>query len=268
MESKISRALKLKYEPVAILWSDEKSQKATQFKEGKWGCVMWKLASAAKGKTGVFDRYTFGCPGGGVGLGFGNQYENFMGGIEGFCHFLSCGNENTERKEIGEQIEKYGCKEAADNFLKGERYVKTPELVKKFLEKLPMRDIPYRYVVFKPLSKLDEDEQPVVIVFVVNPHQLSALIVLANYDREGINNVIAPMGAGCHQIGIFPYKEADSDNPRAVIGLTDLSARKNVRRQLGEDVLTFAVPYKMFKEMEENVEGSFVERDTWKSLVE
>lgn len=47
---------------------------------------MWKLASAAKGKTGVFDRNTFGCQGGGVGLGFGNQYENFMGGIDGFCH--------------------------------------------------------------------------------------------------------------------------------------------------------------------------------------
>ncbi|MFO7966065.1 MAG: DUF169 domain-containing protein [Archaeoglobaceae archaeon] len=268
MESKIAAALKLDYEPVAILWSDEKPQDATQFKEGKWGCVMWKLANAAKGKAGAFDRETFGCQGGGTGLGFGNQYENFMGGLEGFCHFLSYGNEKTEREEIAEQIERYGRKEAAENFLKGERYVKTPELVKKFLERLPMRDISSKYVVFKPLSKVEEDEQPVVIVFVVKPHQLSALIVLANYDKEDINNVIAPMGAGCHQIGILSYSEAESDNPRAVIGLTDLSARKNVRRQLGEDVFTFAVPYKMFKEMEENVEGSFVERDTWKSLVE
>ncbi len=193
MESKIADALKLDYEPVAILWSDEKPQDATQFKEGKVGCVMWKLANAAKGKAGAFDRDTFGCPGGGTGLGFGNQFENSMGGVEGFCRFLSSGNENTEREEIAEQIEKYGCKEAADNFLKGERYVKTPELAKKFLEKLPMRDIPFRYVVFKPLSKIDEDEQPVVIVFVVNPHQLSALIVLANYDREDVNNVIVPM---------------------------------------------------------------------------
>lgn len=268
MESKISRALKLKYEPVAILWSDEKPQKATQFKEGKWGCVMWKLASAAKGKTGVFDRNTFGCQGGGVGLGFGNQYENFMGGIDGFCHFLSYGNKNTEHEEIAEQLERYGQKEIADDFLKGERYVKTPELVRKFVDSLPMRDVPARYVVFKPLSEVDEEEQPVVIVFVVNPHQLSALIILANYNREDFNNVIAPMGAGCHQIGIFPYREAEYDTPRAVIGLTDLSARKNVRRQLGEDVFTFTVPYRMFREMEENVEGSFVERDTWKSLIE
>jgi hypothetical protein len=43
------------------------------------------LASAAKGRTAVFDRETFGCTGGGVGLGFGNQYLNFPGGIN-FLH--------------------------------------------------------------------------------------------------------------------------------------------------------------------------------------
>ena len=75
------------------------------------------------------------------------------------------------------------------------------------------------------------------------------------------------MGAGCHQIGIFAYREAESDTPRAVIGLTDLDARMNVRRQLGDDVLTFTVPFKMFKEMEENVEGSFLEIGTWTKLV-
>lgn len=44
----------------------------------------------------VFDRNTFGCWGGGVGLGFGNQYLNFPGGIECFYYFLSNGNENLE----------------------------------------------------------------------------------------------------------------------------------------------------------------------------
>jgi len=48
--------------------------------------------------------------------------------------------------------------------------------------------------------------------------------------------------------------------------LTDLSARKNVRKQLGDNLFTFAVPYEMFLEMEENVEGSFFERNVWKSL--
>lgn len=72
---------------------------------------------------------------------------------------------------------------------------------------------------------------------------------------------------GRHQIGIFAYREAESQNPKAVIGLTDLDARLNVRRQLGNNVLAFTVPYKLFKEMEENVEGSFLEMRTWKKLV-
>ncbi|MEW6216039.1 MAG: DUF169 domain-containing protein, partial [Nitrospirota bacterium] len=265
--SKIAKTLKLKYEPVAILWSDEKPEDAAQFKEGKWGCVMWMLASAAKGKTVVFDRKSYGCWGGGVGLGFGNLYLFFPGGIECFYYFLSSGNKNFESgKKIAEDIEKFGRKEFAENFLKGERYIKSHELVKKFVEQLPMIDISKKYVVFKPLSKVDEKDEPVVIVFIVNPHQLSALIVLANYERESLDNVIIPMGAGCQQIGIFAYREAESENPRAVVGLTDLSARKNIRRQLGEDVFTFATPYKMFKEMERNVDGSFLEMQTWKSL--
>lgn len=268
MKSKIAKALELKYEPVAILWSDKKPEKADQFVEGRWGCVMWLLARATKGKTVVFDKKTFGCVGGGVGLGFGNLYLDFPGGLEGFCSFLSTGNERLQSgKKIAGQIEKFVRKEFIENFLKGERYIKSPDLVKKFVDQLPMKDISQKYVIFKPLSKLNKKDKPVVIVFIVNPHQLSALIILANYSRESLDNVIVPMGAGCQQIGIFVYKEAESENPKAVMGLTDLSARKNIRRQLGEDVFTFAMPYKMFKESEANVEGSFLERETWKSLL-
>ena len=35
-----------------------------------------------------------------------------------------------------------------------------------------------------------------------------------------------------------------------------------------KNIFTFAVPYKMFKEMEENVEGSFLEIGTWIKLLE
>jgi len=269
MESKIAKALKLKYEPVAILWSKKKPEDAIQFVEGRWGCVMWMLASAARGKTIVFDRQSFGCWGGGIGLGFGNQYVNFPGGMEGFCHFLSTGNERIKSgRKAAKEIEKFGRREFVENFLKGERYIKTPQLVKKFIEHLPIVDIPRKYVIFKPLSEVDEKDKPVVIVFIVNPHQLSALVVLANYGRESLDNVIMPMGAGCQQIGIFAYREARSKHPRAVAGLTDLSARKHIRKLLNEDVFTFALPYRMFKEMERNVKGSFLEMHVWKSLTE
>lgn len=269
MKSKIANALNLTYDPVAIIWTDQEPAKALHFKKGgPWGCVMWMFASAAKGNTAVFDRETYGCVGGGVGLGFGNQYSIFPGSIECFYHFLSSGNENFEfGKELAPEIEKFAGKEFANTFLRGERFMKSPEQVKKFLELLPIIDIPKQYVVFKPLSKVDEKEEPVVISFVVNPHQLSALTVLSYYELGDLWNVIIPKGAGCHQIGIFAYREVESKNPRAIVGITDLFARKNIRKQLGEDVMTFTVPFTTYKEMEGNVEGSFLQEDTWRSLI-
>jgi hypothetical protein len=51
MNSKISEALALTYPPVALLWSDQKPETAVQFQERKWGCIMWLVAAAAKGKV-------------------------------------------------------------------------------------------------------------------------------------------------------------------------------------------------------------------------
>lgn len=270
MKSKIAEALKLKYEPVAIIWSDRKPDDAVQFKEGAWGCVMWMLARAAKGKVAVFDRNTFGCPGGGTGLGFGNYYVNFIGGFEGFCYFLSTGFESWDRgKQLVDVIRNYVRDERMVNkIVHGERYIKSPELVKKFVEQLPITSIPNQYVIFKPLSEVRGEDEPVVIVFVVNPHQLSALITLANYSREGVNNVIVPMGAGCQQIGIYAYREAQSDEPRAVVGLTDPDSRLNVRKQLGDEIFTFTVPFRMFEEMEREVDESFLRAEVWSELSE
>ncbi len=256
MESKLAKAIKLKYPPVAILWTDEKPAGALQFKEGRWGCVIGMLRGAAMGKTAVFDRKTFGCPGGGTGLGFGNQYENMPWGIG---HFLSTGNKEFASSEVGRQVVRN-----LPAIEQGEGYCKTPELGYKLINALPMRDIPAKYVVFKPLDKVTGDERPVVIVFLANPDQLSALIVMTNYAKEPGNNVIAPFAAGCHSIGIIPYREAESDNPRAVLGLYDISVRKLVDK----DILSLTVPYKMFLEMENNVEGSFLEKHEWQEVLQ
>jgi uncharacterized protein (DUF169 family) len=270
MKSQIAKAIQLKYQPVALMWSNEKPADAMQFSEGKWGCVMWLAIHAAKGKPAVADKKTFGCFGGGVGLGFGNQYKNFPGGEEGFCHFLSSGNaDRNGGMEMAEKVKPYMTKESHDNFLHGERYIKSPDLVGKFVKALPLTEIPATYVVFQPLADIDPaKEKPQTIIFFVNPDQLSALTVLANYGRGDNENVIIPYAAGCQTIGIYPYREAKSAKPRAVVGLTDLSARVYARKQLGDpNFMTFAVPFTLFEEMEQNVSGSFLERHTWQSLM-
>lgn len=268
MESRIAQAIETKHPPIALIWSDEKPEGAMQFQEGRWGCVMWLAASAVKRRPAVYDAKTFGCFGGGVGMGFGERYKSFPGNEEGFCHFLSSGIEGwAEGPAVAEKVKPFLTGEAYDNFVHGERYVKTPEDVKRFISGLPIMQIPKRYVAFRPLADVDaEKETPQTVIFFADPDELSALVVLANYGRGSNENVFIPFAAGCQTLGIYPYREAESDRPRAVVGLTDLSARVYIRKQLGGNLLSFAMPFALFREMEANVEGSFLQRHTWQEL--
>ncbi len=269
MKSVIAEAIGLETEPVALIWSAKAPEGATRFKPEHWGCVVSLFAAAAtRGRIGAFDRQTFGCWGGGVGLGFGNKYVSFPGGMDCFCRFLSTGNEESEQgRAIGEHMKASGWGRMADDFLKGERYVKDPECTRRFVEALPMREVPSDFVVVKPLSQTDADHENVRnVTFFVDPDQVSALVILANYDRPDGENVIVPWAAGCQVMGIYSYREAERERPRALIGLTDISARKYVRASLGDRVLSFTAPWSLYLEMERNVENSFLQRETWKSL--
>jgi uncharacterized protein (DUF169 family) len=271
METKLSDTLKLKYPPVVLYWSDTAPEKAVQFGKGKMGCVLFLFSSAAKGKAAVCDRETFGCFGGGVGMGFNNQYLTFPGGIDCFCRFLSTGNEGFPQGEaVAGHMKGQATEKFVSDFLHGERYIKTPEGTQRFVNALPMVDIPKKYAVFAPLSVVQDDpgdEEERIVTLIADPDQLSALVVLANFVREGIDAVTIPFVAGCQAIGIMALREAKSDNPKAVVGLVDISARVNTKTSLGRGLFTFSVPWKMFMEMERDAPNSFLYRNTWKELM-
>ncbi len=269
MKSMIAEAIKLETQPVALVWTDSELEEAVRFKPDRWGCVVSLFAAAAtRGITGAFDRHTYGCWGGGVGLGFGNQYECFPGGMDCFCRFLSTGNQDSEQgRSVGEQMTSSGLGRMSDEFLKGERYVKGPEVTRRFVESLPICDIPARFVIAMPLDQVDPERHNIKnVTFFVDPDGLSALVILANYERPYEENVIIPWAAGCQVMGICAYRELERDRPRGLIGMIDISARRNVRATLGEHVLSFTAPWPLFQEMERNVEGSFLWRATWRTL--
>jgi hypothetical protein len=56
--------------------------------------------------------------------------------------------------------------ESFDNFMKGERYLKSPERVHQFIAGLPITDTPASYGVFKPLSGVDPYlKRPDIVIF-------------------------------------------------------------------------------------------------------
>jgi uncharacterized protein (DUF169 family) len=249
LEYQLTSVLKLKTQPVAVILADEKPADGLHFKKGAaFGCVGSMLVAASKGRTAYFDRSTFGCPGGGTGLGFGDRYGRFP--ID--C-LLSTGN------KVVAALMEVGSTEMA----RGERFYRNPEIAGKWFNSLPFTDVPAEYVVFKPLDQLADQDKPTLVVAFVNADQLSALVVLADYNRGTNKSIAVPFGAACQSI-LFGYAEAEKEKPRGIIGFFDISQR----RQVDRETLTFTVPYKMFQEMEANIAGSFLEMPAWRKLQE
>jgi len=176
-------------------------------------------------------------------------------------------DKSEQGRQIGQGLAQAGAAQLADDFLHGEGYVRDPECTSRFVQALPMRDVPSKYIVVKPLEQTDPGRDDVKsVTFFVEPDALSALVILANYARPELENVGIPWGAGCQVIGIFAYRELERDHPRALVGLTDISARRCVRGSLGKNVFSFTAPWPAYLEMEKHAEGSFLERETWHSL--
>lgn len=76
------------------------------------------------------------------------------------------------------------------------------------------------------------------------------------------NGVFAPFSAGCGSIVQYPYLEKDSDCPRGVLGMFDVSARPFIPK----DVLSFSVPMTKFARMIENMEESFLITGSWEKI--
>ncbi len=246
MESKIAEAIALELAPVAVLFTNDRPESATEFKEGSMGCVAGMLKAAAKGRVCVFSRATSGCPGGGTGLGFGNCYVGFP-----IDRLLSTGGQ----AELPNG--------ASFDMDEGERFHATPEITERWVQALPFREAPTEYIVFEPLQLVSDEERPALVVMFVNPDQLSALVTLAGFRTGAINASVSPWGAACQSM-LFAHAEAEKERPAGVIGFFDISQRRKVAR----DVLTYTMPYRLFLEMEDSVEESFLRTHAWLRLKE
>ncbi|TET33375.1 MAG: hypothetical protein E3J72_16945 [Planctomycetota bacterium] len=198
-------------------------------------CVIADLARPRKGKSIYLETSTIGCGG-------GNRYFGFVHELrEGFEYFLS-----------------YGI----PGKMEGERYKKSPELVKELLKAMPDFEAPAKYIVFKRWDDLSDKDEPEGVIFFAKPDVLSGLFTLAGFDEAERNAVITPFGAGCGTIVQWPYLENQSEKPRCVIGMFDVSARPYVPKE----VLTFTAPMKKFERMVANMDESFLKTGSWEKV--
>ncbi|MHC4425799.1 MAG: DUF169 domain-containing protein [Planctomycetota bacterium] len=221
--------------PIVLYYTDEAGDIEVVEPPSGHRCMMADLSKARTGRPLCFGADSLGCPGGKRYLGF---IEEIMPDFE---YFLSCG---------------------IPGRLEGERYKKTPELVKEFMERAPKFEAPGRFIVFKRWDMLEEPEEPDVVIFLARPDVLSGLFTLANFDAVELNGVFSPFAAGCGSIVQYPYLEKKSDCPKGVLGMFDVSARPFVPA----DVLSFSVPMKKFTTMVENIEESFLITRSWSKV--
>jgi uncharacterized protein (DUF169 family) len=219
--------------PITFYYTDKPVNAEAVKAESGLRCVIGALVMVQKGESIAFDASGVGCPGGKRYLGFAGEL------MPDFEYFLSCG--------IPGKIE-------------GERYKKTPEMVKEYMEKhAPAMKAPARYIVFKRWDKLEVKDNPEVVIFYARPDVLAGLYTLASFDEVGQDMVIAPFGSGCASIVQYPYLEVKAERPKAVIGMFDISARPFV----DADRLTFAAPMSKFTRMVDNMEESFLITPSW-----
>ncbi len=223
--------------PIAFYYTDEEGHAELVRPGSVPRCMIGALSNIRKGSSLCFNAESIGCFGGKRYLGFSEKIR------PNFEYFLSCG--------IPDELE-------------GERYKKTPELVKKWIKNQHVFKAPARFIVFKRWDRLEESDTPEVVIFFAKPDVLSGLFTLSGFDVADPNGVISPFGAGCSTIVQYPYLEKDSTQPRGVIGMFDVSARPYV----GWDELTFSVPMNKFAGMVENMDESFLITGSWKKVQE
>jgi uncharacterized protein (DUF169 family) len=222
----------LRHDPVAFFYTDQPPE-GYQPPAGPHSCLVGFLSRAHRGETVYFDRDTVGCGGGGYYLGF-------CPARPGIDEFVSTG--------VPGQVE-------------GEHYKQSPELVRAFREQHPPRPAPARYAVFRPVSRLHENDLPELVVCLAGPDELAGLVGLANYARPE-EAVLLPFGSGCSAMISRPLAEAARPQPRAFLGLFDPSARPFV----AADELSFTAPLALWLEMLANADQSFLQTKTWATL--
>lgn len=238
--------LQLDMEPVGIYLGNTTIEEDTAVPVRPHNCVVPSINAATRGTVVSIDEESCTCPGGAVGCCFGDGFSRLRPDMD---KMLSQG---------------YGGDADVPAFMKeGERFFCTEELAGIWRTSLPYSKKGYPRVVFAPLSRRETLGNPDLVWIYADPDQLSALVILLGAHNGRAQNVIAPYCSACQSI-MFAAAEAEMDDPKAVMGLFDISQRTKALSRY----LTLTMPYQLWETLIIDPEKSCLTSESWKKIEE
>ena len=236
---RLSELLKLDNHPVAI-YRSEKIPEGAFVPGTHCGIPPLLVRCSNLGHLCATDNEHSVCHGSKSGYGFGG-ISNRQNSAWSLSVVPECEREKTKHRGSGQSL------------------FKTPEIA--LLQMEPIKDYGdgSDVIVFQDLDEAEKEGRPIeVVVFLVDPARLSALTQLAGFSKETPGPAaIMPYGHACQQIYAIPRAEGESNDPHAVVGMTDMYAR----RFIGKDQMSFAVPYKLYRRMVSDIDDSFLMKE-------
>lgn len=268
MKSSIVEHLNPEFEPVAVIWSDTIPEDAVEFREGRFGCILHLFAEASRrSRVAGGSRDTIVCSGGRAALGFGVDFVESEAQLDHYAAIFSKGLESA-RDQVAYREKMDAVRPSWRPLYEfGERRHCSFDMAREWiLDCLPRYDIPSRYVLFKPLSQTDPEENARAVIFPVSPLELAGLNTLLGSVVEGADPVQVPQGADCFRIACFAYAQYDAESPRAVLGMLDVDGRELMRRRFRDDMLTLAIPMPLFLRLEREAGNCVLQTPAWSKL--
>ena len=221
--------------PVGVLFSDQKADDDSANKCKGGACIVPLIYKCAKGTTIVFDSNSVSKPCASFYLGYSDWIRP---GIENALSNKGLGNRQPER------------------------FIKSPEMARLFLESNIPKVKRTDSIVFKPLELFQNNEIPEIVIFFANADQISGIVFLINYSAPLENRITAPFASACGSLITIPLKYANEGINNAVWGLHDVAART----RMPKDLMSISTPYSLFVEMNSNIDESFLISDNWHKL--
>ena len=246
MRSKLAEMLHLDLEPVGIYFGNTEAECDTAADPGKRNCVVPFLLAAARGKVAGVTEEGCTCPGGTVGLCFGDGFARKNPDIH---------------KMLSQGMGDAAPEKAPPMVKEGERFFCDEETALRWRNAMPFSDRGFPRVVLAPESRWGEVGGPDLVLVFADADRVSALVTLLGFHNGRAVNTITPYGAACHSI-VFAAEQMGSDNPMAVMGLFDISQRSKAIA----NYLSLTMPTELWQAMQEDLDISCLTTHSWKEI--